>query len=75
MLLVWIALLSAAEPAPEDALAEGAALKLGLAARQLADTGQRIAQDGRVGHLSALRGDADELVRRADMLVRLTAPR
>ncbi len=55
-----------------DALAEGAALNLGEAARRLAQTADAIAADGRIGHLSALRSDADELAQRAEQLVRLT---
>ena len=56
-----------------DGLAEGSVLKLGAAATQLAETAATIAREGRVGHLSRLRADADELVRRADALVTMTA--
>ena len=54
-------------------MAEGAALKLGTAARQLARTAEEIATDGRIGRLSVLRSDADELVRRAETLARMSA--
>jgi hypothetical protein len=54
-----------------DALAEGAALKLGEAARQLARTGGAIAAEGRITRMSALRSDADEVVQRARQLVSL----
>jgi hypothetical protein len=54
-----------------DALAEGAALKLGEAARQLARTGGEIAAQGRITRMSALRSDADEVVQRARQLVSL----
>lgn len=64
----------AAPPSAEDAIAEGAALKVGAAARQLAETAEAIARDGKIGRLSVLRADADELARRADLLVRATAP-
>lgn len=56
-----------------DAAAEGAALKVGTAARQLARTAAEIAVDGRIGRLSVLRSDADELVRRADALAKMAA--
>jgi hypothetical protein len=57
-----------------DTLAEAQALKLGEAARRLARTAGDIARDGRVGRLSQLRSDADDLARRADTLVRMTEP-
>jgi hypothetical protein len=56
-----------------DALAEGAALNLGEAARQLARTGGSVGAAGRVGQLSALRSDAAEVVQRAEQLVRLAS--
>lgn len=56
-----------------DALAEGAALNLGEAARQLARTGGFVGADGRIGQLSVLRSDAAEVVERAKQLVRLAA--
>lgn len=55
-----------------DGLAEGAALKLGTAARQLARTADEIGRAGRIGRLSLLRSDAEELVRRADALARMS---
>lgn len=64
-----------AYPAPSawDGLAEGAALKLGVAAHVLALSADTIAREGRIGHLSELRSDADEVARRADVLATLTA--
>ena len=58
-------------PSAWDGLVEGAALKVGTAARQLARTAGEISGEGRIGHLTELRSDADELVRRSDMLVKL----
>ena len=54
-----------------DGMAEGAALKVGTAARQLGRTAEAIAREGRIGRLSVLRSDADELARRADALARM----
>jgi cobalamin biosynthesis protein CobD/CbiB len=62
---------SAREASVWDGMAEGAALKLGTAARQLGRTAESIAGDGRIGRLSVLRSDAEELVRRADALARM----
>ncbi|MFN7144419.1 MAG: hypothetical protein ACK4YP_11625 [Myxococcota bacterium] len=59
-------------PSAWDGLAESAALKVGTTARQLARTAGEIARDGRVGRLSVLRSDAEELVRRTDALTRMT---
>jgi hypothetical protein len=53
-------------------MAEGASLKVGTAARQLARTAGDIAKDGRISRLSLLRADADELVRRAEALARMS---
>lgn len=53
-------------------MAEGAALKVGTAARQLARTAGDIAGSGRISRLSLLRADADELLRRADTLARMS---
>ena len=57
--------------ATADALAEGSALKLGDAARQLAETAGRIAREGHIGHLAPLRADADNLRDRAETLLRV----
>jgi hypothetical protein len=62
-----------ADATAEESLAEGAALKLGTAAKELAEVAGRIAGEGRIGRLSELRSDADDVVRRADLLVTLTA--
>lgn len=53
-------------------MAEGASMKVGIAARQLGRTAGDIAKDGRIGRLSLLRADADELVRRAEALARMS---
>ena len=50
-------------------MGEGAALKLGVAARTLAGTAAAIARDGRVGQLPVLHTDAELLVERAERLV------
>ena len=50
-------------------MGEGAALKLGVAARTLAGTAAAIARDGRVGQLPVLHTDAALLVERAERLV------
>lgn len=63
-----------ADDAAIDRLAEAQALKLGEAARRLATTAGEIAKDGRIGRLSQLRSDADDVVRRAETLVTMTAP-
>ncbi len=57
-------------PSAWDGLAESAALKVGVAARQLARTAGDIGGEGRIGRLSVLRSDAEDLVRRADALAR-----
>jgi hypothetical protein len=57
-----------------DRLAESQALKLGEAARRLARTAGDIALDGRIGRLSQLRSDADDLARRAETLAQMTEP-
>jgi hypothetical protein len=56
---------------PADALAEGAALKLGIAARQLAATGAGIARAGRIGQLPLLRADADAVLERSERLLEI----
>ncbi len=53
-------------------MAEGASLKVGTAARQLAHTAGDIAKDGRISRLTLLRADADELVRRTEALARMS---
>lgn len=53
-------------------MAEGAALKVGIAARQLARTADDISGGGRISRLSLLRADADELLRRAEALERMS---
>ena len=58
-------------PSAWDGLAESAALKIGTAARQLARTAGDVGGAGRIGALSAMRSDAEELVRRADALARM----
>ena len=55
-----------------DGIAENAALKVGTTARQLARTASDIGATGWIGGLSVLRSDAEELVRRADALARMT---
>jgi hypothetical protein len=70
-LLVGSTAALARAPSSWDGLAESAALKVGAAARQLAATAGTIGGAGRVGHLSVLRSDAEELVRRADTLARM----
>ncbi len=62
---------AARTPSVWDGMAEGAALKLGVAARQLARTAHGIGADGRIGSLSLLRSDAEEVVRRADALTKM----
>jgi hypothetical protein len=61
----------AREPSVWDGMAENTALKLGTAARQLARTAGDIAGAGRIGSLTLLRADADEVVHRADTLVQM----
>lgn len=58
-------------PSAWDGLAESASLKVGTAARQLAVTAGTIGREGRVGRLSVLRSDAEELVRRTDAFARI----
>ena len=50
-------------------MGEGAALKLGVAARTLAGSAAAIAREGRVGQLPVLHTDAEALVERAERLV------
>jgi hypothetical protein len=52
--------------------AETAALRVGTAAQKLAETGRTIGMDGRIARLTVLRSDAEDLVRRADALARMT---
>ncbi len=59
---------TAIDPAA-DAMGEGAALKLGVAARTLAGSAAAIAREGRVGQLPVLHTDAEALVERAERLV------
>ncbi len=54
-----------------DALAEGAALKLGIAARDLSATAASIARAGRIGQLPLLRADAEAVTERAERLLEI----
>ena len=56
-----------------SAAAEGGAVKLKIAAQDLARTAEQVKAAGRIGWLPVLRSQADELVRRAELLERLTA--
>jgi hypothetical protein len=58
-------------PSVWDGMAETTALKLGTASRQLSRTAGEIAGAGRVGELTLLRSDTDEVLRRADALARM----
>ena len=69
LLLVGVAW---AAPSPWSGPAESAALKVGTTARQLAQSAGRVSGEGRIGRLTVLRTDADDLVKRADALARLT---
>ena len=55
-----------------SAAAEGAAVKLKNAARDLAGTAAKVEAEGRIGWLPVLRSQADEVARRAELLERLT---
>ncbi len=77
MILAWLIFGAMADTPSEASLrwanaAEGALVKTGNAAEQLAAVAQDIAAEGRIGKLTVLRGSADELVRRSNLLVRLT---
>lgn len=74
MFLLLLVTAYADAPAEWANTAEGALVKTGNAAEQLAATAQDIAADGRIGQLTVLRASADELVRRANVLVRFTEP-
>ena len=54
-----------------SAAAEGAAVKLKNAARDLAETAAKVREDGRIGWLPVIRSQSDEVARRAELLERL----
>lgn len=77
--LMLLCVAHAEAPVPDATLrwantAEGALMKTRTSAENLASVAQAIAAEGRVGQLTVLRAAADELARRADVLVRYTAP-
>ena len=75
MILFLLASLHAADPdAPSPELAwanrvEGAAVRLRTQAEQLAETGHRIAGEGRMQELAVLHSDAASVKTRADQLL------
>lgn len=74
---MWLLLLLFAADRPADqqwaARTEGAAVKLGVLAGQLAATADQSREGGRVVALAPLRHDADELARQANLLVRFAS--
>lgn len=72
---MWLllAVLVAADAPPMVKWANGVernAVKLKTTAKQLSDTAGTIAAEGRISHLAPLRSDVDEVLERADALVR-----
>lgn len=73
LLFCLLPCLSAApDPQRWSATAEGAAVKVKNAAKELESTAAKVREEGRIGWLPVLRSQAEELQRRAELFERLS---